>query len=309
MYNSKTIISMKKILLSISAVTAMIAMTATFSACSSDDDQQSSTTATLVINASRGDYGGGTRTLNLVNDIPVASWTASDNVFVYKAGWTDPIGTLTPDLEKTVGIKTKLTGDLSPSGLNVGDNIEFIMPRADWDYTGQDGEISSISSKYDYAIATVQVTFFDQDNKVYGSTAYFKTQQSIIKYKLVYDDNGVRKPFKATSLTIVANSGKIVTSRSRDGKTVNTGGLVITANDQTNGTDVFYVALRNDSGSEDTYTLTAKAANGGAIYTSAPSQPHNYAFTDYARHEVLMSINDDTHTERDNYVLKDYGTW
>ena len=101
MYNSKTIISMKKILLSISAVTAMIAMTATFSACSSDDEQQS-TTFHLSINASRGDYGGednsSTRAIALSNDKDkiITSWITTDNVAVFNKDWTK-IGTLHPD--------------------------------------------------------------------------------------------------------------------------------------------------------------------------------------------------------------------
>ena len=74
---------MKKILLSISAVTAMIAMTATFSACSSDDEQQP-TTFHLSINASRGDYGGednsSTRAIALSNDKDkiITSWITTD---------------------------------------------------------------------------------------------------------------------------------------------------------------------------------------------------------------------------------------
>lgn len=299
---------MKKILLSISAVAAMIAMTATFSACSSDDEQQSSN-ATMIINASRGDYGGGTRQISLNdNDNIVTTWGSSDKVYAYKEGWTTPIGILSPDPNyPTNNNVTKLKGDISPSGLSVGSNIDFIMPRDVWDYTGQDGTIATISSKYDYATARVQVTFFDQNNKVYGTTAYFKTQQAIIKYELYYMDGTTEKSLDAKTLTIVSGQGKLVKSLDLDGNNVVYGGLEVTSG-AANGTSKFYVALRNDYKQADTYTLTAKDKNG-TIYTSTTSQGHTYAYTDYICHKVVMSAYDDTHTERDVYQNKVDQTW
>lgn len=308
MYNSKTLSIMKKILLSISAVMAMMAMTATFSACSSDDEQESSS-AKLIINASRGNYGQFTRNIALSdNDNIVTTWKKSDNVFAYKEGWTGQIGTLNPKDDSNNNV-TKLEGDVKAEGLSVGSNIEFITPRNEWDYTGQDGTIPTISSKYDYATARVQVTFFDQDNKVYGTTASFETQQAIIKYKLFYidKDDNTKKALNVKTLTIVAGQGKLVKSRDLDGKNVVYGGLEVTSS-SANGTSEFYVALRNDYTGADTYTLTAKDKNG-TIYTSATSAAHTYSFRDYISHEVVLSAYDDTYTERDTYKNKVEQTW
>ena len=306
MCNSITINVMKKILLSFSALIAMLATTATFSACSSDDEQQS--TATMIINASKGEYRSGTRTISLDgNKAIVTTWKTTDNVFVFKEGWTSQIGTLKPNADSNNNI-TKLTGDISSNGLNVGDNLEFIMPRNTWDYTGQDGTIGTISSNYDYGIARVQVTFFDQNNKVYGTTAEFKTQQAIVKYKLYYMDDANKKELNATSLTIVSEQGKLVRSRSLDGKDVVYGGLEVTPASPTN---VFYVALRNDYDQPEKFTLTAKVVNNNAttIYTSASTSAHQYPFTSYKSHEVVMSLYDDTYTERDTYQGKVEETW
>ena len=294
---------MKKILFSISAVAAVIAMTATFSACSSDDEQSS--TATLTVNASRGNYGDGTRAVSIDSQTggPVTNWKKSDKVVVYKAGWTEQIGNLSPMADSNNNI-TKLDGSIKSTGLNVGDRMEFVMPRATWDYTGQDGTIETISSTYDYGIANVQITFFDASNKVYGSDAKFETQQAIIKYTLVDASNN---PIKATSLTIVSEGGKIVKSRSLDGKTVDYGGLEITPKGNTN---VYYVALRNDLGEKDKYTITAKVVNGSTttIYTSTSSE-HKYELGDFIRHTIKMGVFDDTHTERDTYSDKGEVTW
>jgi len=296
---------MKKILLSISALATMLATTATFSACSSDDEQQSST-ATLIINASKGDYGSGsgTRAIVLDNDAIVTKWSKGDNVYAYKEGWSALIGTLNPK-ENSSNNNTKLDGNIAKGNLKVGDNLEFITPRNTWDYSGQDGTIPTISSKYDYATARVQVTFFDQNDKVYGTTAKFATQQAIVKYNLYYMDGQTQRPLNATSLSIVAESGKLVKSRSLDGKDVVYGGLEITPTDATN---VFYVALRNENADKDKYTLTAKVGDG-TIYTSTSPNYHTYPYTSYYNHNVIMSVYDDTHTERDVYQSKVDETW
>ena len=67
---------------------------------------------------------------------------------------------------KTEGNKTKLDGNVSPDGLKIGDRTELIFPRTTWSYADQDGTLATISSKYDYAIASAQVTFIDQNNKM-----------------------------------------------------------------------------------------------------------------------------------------------
>ena len=283
---------MKKILLSFSALAAMLATTTTFSACSSDDEQQSS--ATLSLNAVKGEYGSLlTRAISLDNDGKLKTyWKTTDKVAVYKEGWTSKIGDLAP-IRDSEDNTTKLDGNVSSSGMSVGDKMELIMPRISWDYTGQDGTLETISSTYDYAIANAQINFFDQNNKIYASDAIFKTQQAIVKFTLVDSSN---QPLNVKSLAIVADGGKLLQSRDLDGSNAKYGGIEINVNTAKN---VFYVAIRNEQQGADYYTLTVKS--GDAIYSSKSPHAQTYSYGSYITHTVMLTAVDNTHTERDSY--------
>ena len=271
--------------------------------CSSDDEQQY--TASLTLNASKANYDQGTRSISYVdpNDPTQGintTWATTDKVAVYKSGWTSKIGDLSPMAGKTSGNKTKLDGNVSSEGLNIGDRTELIMPRTTWSYTDQDGTIATISSKYDYAIASALVTFIDQNKKIYASDALFKTQQAIVRYIIKNGNSNLN----VTSMTIVAESGKLVKSRSLDGSTVEYGGLEIKPSSATNVLDV---AIRNDNTGADTYTLTVKA--GDKLYSSTSSKPHTYAWGKFIIHEVDVNFVDDTHTKRDTYQYQGTEVW
>lgn len=282
---------MKKILLSFSAMAAMLAMVTVFNACSSDDDQN---TANLTLQATKGDYASLiTRALSLDGDGKLKTyWKTSDKVAVYKEGWTQKIGDLAPKADSEDHV-TKLDGNVSSSGMSVGDKMELIMPRISWDYTGQDGTLETIATTYDYAIANAQINFFDQSNKIYASDALFKTQQAIVKYTLV-DSNS--DPLNVTSLAIVADGGKLLQSRNLDGTNAKYGGIEVNVNTAKN---VFYVAIRNEKEGADYYTLTVKA--GGAIYSSKSPHAQTYSYGSYITHTVMLTAVDNTHTERDTY--------
>ena len=99
--------------------------------CSSDDEQQY--TASLTLNASKANYDHGTRSISYVdpNDPTKGintTWATTDKVAVYKSGWTSKIGDLSPMADKTSGNKTKLDGNVSSEGLNIGDRTEHIRP-------------------------------------------------------------------------------------------------------------------------------------------------------------------------------------
>ena len=283
---------MKKFLLSFSALAAMLATTTTFSACSSDDEQQSS--ATLSLNAVKGEYGSLlTRAISLDNDGKLKTyWKTTDKVAVYKEGWTSKIGDLAP-IRDSEDNTTKLDGNVSSSGMSVGDKMELIMPRISWDYTGQDGTLETISSTYDYAIANAQINFFDQNNKIYASDAIFKTQQAIVKFTLVDSSN---QPLNVKSLAIVADGGKLLQSRDLDGSNAKYGGIEINVNTAKN---VFYVAIRNEQQGADYYTLTVKSDD--AIYSSKSPHAQTYSYGSYITHTVMLTAVDNTHTERDSY--------
>ena len=272
-------------------------------ACSSDDEQKS--TATLTLAATKKNYDSVTRAISYVNPDDATqgittTWATTDKVAVYSSGWAGKIGDLSPMDGKTEGNKTKLDGNVSPDNLNIGDRTELIFPRTTWSYEGQVGTLATISSKYDYAIASAQVTFIDQNNKIYASDAMFVTQQAIVRYIIKYGGN----PLNVNSMTIVAASGKLVKSRTLDGTSVEYGGLEIKPASATNVLDV---AIRNDYKEGDKYTLTVKA--GDEIYSSTSTKAHTYAWGKFIIHEVDVNYVDDTHTERDTYQYQGIEEW
>lgn len=272
-------------------------------ACSSDDEQKS--TATLTLAATKKNYDSVTRAISYVNPDDATqgittTWATTDKVAVYSSGWAGKIGDLSPMNGKTEGNKTKLDGNVSPDNLNIGDRTELIFPRTTWSYEGQVGTLATISSKYDYAIASAQVTFIDQNNKIYASDAMFVTQQAIVRYIIKYGGN----PLNVNSMTIVAASGKLVKSRTLDGTSVEYGGLEIKPASATNVLDV---AIRNDFKEGDKYTLTVKA--GDEIYSSTSTKAHTYAWGKFIIHEVDVNYVDDTHTERDTYQYQGIEEW
>lgn len=272
-------------------------------ACSSDDEQKS--TATLTLAATKKNYDSGTRAISYVNPSDptkgiTTTWATTDKVAVYSSGWAGKIGDLSPMDGKTEGNKTKLDGNVSPDNLKIGERTELIFPRTTWSYADQDGTLATISSKYDYAIASAQVTFIDQNNKIYASDAMFVTQQAIVRY--IITDGG--SPLNVNSMTIVAASGKLVKSRTLDGTSVEYGGLEIKPASATNVLDV---AIRNDFKEGDKYTLTVKA--GDKIYSSTSKNAHTYAWGKFIIHEVDVNFVDDTHTERDTYQYQGIEEW
>lgn len=268
-------------------------------ACSSDDEQKS--TATLTLTAVKGNYNGSTRALSYdATKGIVTTWATTDKVAIYNSGWASKIGDLSPMADSQNHI-TKLDGNVSSAGLKIGDRTELIMPRTTWSYDGQDGTLATISSKYDYAIASAQVTFIDQNKKLFASDALFKTQQAIVRY--IIKQGGTELP--VVSMTIVAASGKLVKSRTLDGTSVEYGGIEVTPASATNVLDV---AIRNDNEEADTYTLTVKTSDNN-IYSSTSPNKHTYAWGKFIIHEVDVTFVDDTHTERDTYQYQGIEEW
>ena len=173
-------------------------------------EQPSAKTYTLTVDATKGDD---TKALSLDGQVLNVKWADTDQVSVFAGDWSgDPMGTLTAAASETGS--TTLTGAVT--GANKGDNLNFRFPRAEWNYTGQKGILlsdeNSIEKKYDYATATVTV------NEVDGTTittdaANFTSQQAIVKFRLT---DGV-SPVAVNSLTISANSRKLVTNKSYRG--------------------------------------------------------------------------------------------
>lgn len=312
---------MKKILLSISALATILATTATFCACSSDDEQQEQPTlSTLTLDGIIANYTDddeiGTRAISVDGNTLKTFWKTTDLVTVYNKNWQTKVGELNPqsDTQSTATpTKTKLTGDVSHSSLKTGDELNLIYPRTDWQYTGQDGTWESISEKYDYATANVNIVYIDASdkNKVYATTALFgKAQQAIVRFTIL-DSNGNNLSLPTyPELTITAASNQLVTKCSLDGTATEKGAIVVTKKDATtveNANNVFYVAIRNDNASADQYTLTIKGADN-KMYTYT-KKDITFANGDFKKIKVKMKFYDDTYTERTAYDDKGEETW
>lgn len=303
---------MKKILLSFSALAAMLATIATFSACSSDDEQQGKTISTLILDADKSDYADvdeiGTRSITLSDDEKAinTSWVESDVVTVFKDNWQSQIGELHPDNTLVPAgsspQRTKLQGVITYNNLKVGDALNLIYPRPEWSYTDQKGTIADISKNFDYITTNINVVFIDPtstSNPVYSTTALFgKAQQTIVRFTLLKsDDTALSVP----ELSITTASNQLVKKCSLNGTATEKGGeLVIKPESATN---VFYVAIRNDNEGADQYTLTVKDSNG-KVYTYTKSDL-TLVRGNYKKVKVKMKYYDDTYTERDAYYNED----
>lgn len=164
---------------------------------------------TLTVDATKGED---TKALSLDGKKLNVKWAGTDQVSVFPESWATTFGTLTAAASETGS--TTLTGAVT--GAAEGNTLNLLFPRAEWSYTGQKGILlsdeNSIEKKYDYAAAQVTVS------EVVGSTittntANFTSQQAIVKFRLT---DGV-SPVAVNSLTISANSGKLVTNKSYRG--------------------------------------------------------------------------------------------
>ena len=206
----------------IRTLAALLMAGAAFTACSNEDDfikeQPFNPTQkyTMTVNALKGSDAT-TRALSLSGKTLSAKWAATDQVSVFPEAWSStttltPIGTLTAAASATGS--TSLAGEVETTNLNTGDNVQMLFPRATWDYTGQKGVLlaeddadNAIEKKYDYALATPEVTV---DGSNITANAAFESQQAIVKFNL-QDAGG--SAIKATSLKIYANGGQLVQSR------------------------------------------------------------------------------------------------
>lgn len=311
---------MKKNLLSVPAVVAMMTMATVFTACSSDNDEQqeTATRGTLILDADKSGYldagESGTRALSEEGTTIKTYWDKdADKVTVFANNWKNNIGTVTPQPEKVPEgaspQRTKLEGPITYSNLKVGDVLNLIFPRPEWQYTGQKGTIADISENFDYITTNINVVYIDpgnQSNPVYSTTALFgKAQQAIVKFTLL-DGNGnpLDLPDKP-ELSITTAANQLVTKCNLDGTTADKGGpLVIKPETKTN---VFYVAIRNENEGNDQYTLSIKDKDGKFLtYTKSEV---NFARGIYKKVKVKMKYYDDTYTERTSYDDQGEETW
>ncbi len=240
-----------------------------------DPVEEKRTTTTVVpytfsIQATKGEEA--TKALDLVNNGSRlnAYWKNTEKVKVYKDGVL--LGTLdvTPHDGEKPTVAT-LGGSFITSGLAENDELTLLIPRETCDYSGQNGLLTgenSIEEKYAYAMASVQVTGIS-NHAVSTTYAHFANVESI--YRFGFKLGGSYIDPKA--FTVSAAGGKLVQSMSWGGSdwAVTYGSL--TVNSASAPADhFFYVSIRNDQTTDDTYNFVL-TGDDDALYVASKAIP------------------------------------
>jgi len=253
---------MKKIVSMIQVLAILLMAAIVMTACSGSDDniinEQSSNPKayTLSIQASKGSTT--TRALSLDGKTLRTTWATTENIYVTKEG--SNLGTLSPQTDGATAIlKGNLMGDIS-----VKDNLLLTFPRVDISYLSQNGTLQDIAEKYDYAIATVEVSAVNGTN-ITCDDVTFDNQQAIVKFVLKNKVTG--NPIDAYSINIGSYSNSIVRSIV-DGEPVK-GDLTINNLSSTTwsangGTGIVFMALRGVS--NDKIELLVQENNTNILY-------------------------------------------
>lgn len=227
---------------------------------------------TVSIEATKGEAE--TKALDLVNNGKRLNtyWGNNEKAKVYKAG--TPLGIL--DVIPNAGEKptqATLSGSITTSGLAVNDELTLLIPRETWDYTGQNGLLTgsgSIEEKNAYAIATVSVTAIDGNGGAVSTTnATFHNQQSIYRFGFELSGNYI----DPKSFTVSAAGGKLVQTMSWVGSewTPAYGSISVTS-PSAPADHFFYVSIRNDQTTEDTYNFVITGSDD-ALYMATKTIP------------------------------------
>ena len=225
---------------------------------------------TITLQASKGEAE--TKALDLVNDGSRlnAYWKNTERVKVYKGG--SLIGTL--DVQPGDGEKptsATLTGTLTVAGLAPGDVLTLRIPRESWDYTGQGGTLASIEDGYDYATASVTIATVDAGNHTVTTTsgATFAHQQSVYRFGFKVSGDYI----DPKSFTVSAAGGQLVQNMSWNGSAWAPlyGNIGVTPA-AAPGDHFYYVSLRNDQTTDDTYNFIVTGSDD-ALYMGSKAIP------------------------------------
>lgn len=197
---------MKKNLKSILMLAALLMAGAATTSCSNDEEVNEPAVKTyhMSINVTKGSDAL-TRALSLDGTTLNASWATGDKVYVFNKGDMTEYGYLEAQSD---GASTTLDGTLTGS-ISVGDMIALFYPYPGtdgWDYTGQDGTLATIATKYDISGGEAEVKSVSSGTiTAAGKTdgpIIFENMQAIVKFTLLNKDDDT--PINATSLTISA---------------------------------------------------------------------------------------------------------
>ncbi len=229
---------------------------------------------TLIVEASK---DADTRALSLSGSTLNTYWRTGEKVAVYLGG--TKLGMLEATVNAQDNKKATLSGTLdSVAGVVESSVLTLLYPRADWNYTGQNGgapaTYSTISTMYDFATASVTVATVDDVNLTVTTTgnAAFANQQSIYRFGFLVDGAGEQITIKGFTVSSVNNA--LVRTRTWDGGewTDNPGSITVNA---TGTIKLPYVSLLNTrvgSGNGDTYSFSVIGSDD-ALYLGSKDIP------------------------------------
>lgn len=223
--------------------------------------------ATKEISGQAGNDGG-TKALDLTDSGQTlnAYWVNNASVKVYKGNTC--VGTLKASPDETNSALATLSGEVTVSGLNDGEELTLMVPSDTWAYTGQVGTIAGISDKFDYATAVVKVNGISGNN-ITTSGAVFANEQSIYRFGFKNGSSYI----DPKDFVVSANGGKLVQSLNLSGSTwTPTYGSITVTPSATPADHFYYVSLRNESTTDDTYRFIVIGSND-ALYLASKAIP------------------------------------
>lgn len=239
----------------------------------------------LTIHASKGEE---TKALYLDGGALKTYWKNTESVTVFKEDGTN-IGTLTvtPEAGDHPKTATLTTDAVNVAGLNQGDPLVLVIPRATWSYTGQKGTLEDIEENFAYATANVTISTLDGVNHtITTSDAAFAFKESF--YQFNFSDGSSALSVKSFTVS----SPNIVLTHSLDG--TDTPGPISVDIDGGSATSA-HVALRNiNAGTAiaDVYSFSV-IANDNGLYMGDKDIPdgaiENYGEGKYLGTTVTVS--------------------
>lgn len=272
MENQKTI-KLSVILLSAAALLA---------SCGQEFDPFEEGVYTLSIEASKVDSPA-TKALEITTNSESkhelnAFWETTDVISVRRGDHV--LGTLSP---KTSGSTAILTGTITGE-LKQGYSLYLSWPGdgSHFDYTGQDGTLETIASRYDYIYGETSVISVE-NGSISCNPVTFSSSQAIVKFIL---KDGAGKPLYPNRLVLSASYGSNSMLYTSSG---NLGQLAVDI-DQSNGsTNEIYVAIRQYSDASFFRIEAYVNEEAGYVYRKIKNDT-NTVFTAGKYYEVTVNM-------------------
>lgn len=184
-------------------------------------------------------------------------WQRNDVIDVKDLKHGTVIGHVNPTATSTM--KTVLCGFVEP-GLAVGDSIDLNLPAGDLDYTGQNGSILNIYSRYSYADGRFAVTEVDEaGHTIRTNDSIVALKQAVVAMRLL---DAAGQPIPVDTLIISSANTNVLIKSGATPSSAKYGNLTVT-NGNADKSSPIYVAIRNKRQDiPDTYTLLAKTRQG-----------------------------------------------